>query len=168
MRTLSLRSPIFGRGDGFKSREVWVRVPPQARFSAHALRVEGRQGYAPRPGGQHVGSSNAARRGWHTGSADADAKVHGRLNEVQDRLRRARAEQRVLEEQVAYLAEVEGDAETRKLVAQTPLADREWREAKTDLDRHARSLEDKRAEVTALERERDRLLDQLLEAEDAT
>ena len=92
--------------------------------------------------------------------------MHGRLNELQDRLRRARAEQRVLEEQVGYLAEVEGDAETRKLVAQTPLADREWREARTDLDRHARSLQEKRDEVTNLELERDRLLDQLLDAED--
>ena len=94
--------------------------------------------------------------------------MHGRLNELQDRLRRARAEQRVLEEQVAYLAEIEGDAETRKLVAQMPLADREWREAKTDLDRHAASLQERRDEVTHLELERDRLLDQLLEAEDAT
>lgn len=94
--------------------------------------------------------------------------MHGRLNELQDRLRRARAEQRVLEEQVAYLAEIEGDAETRKLVAQTPLADREWRETKTDLDRHARSLQEKRDEVTHLELERDRLLDRLLEAEGTT
>ena len=69
---------------------------------------------------------------------------------------------------MAYLAEVEADAETRKLVAQTPLADREWREAKTDLDRHARSLQEKRDEVTTLEVDRDRLLDQLLAAEEAT
>ncbi len=63
------------------------------------------------------------------------------------------------------MREVVDEAETRKLVAQTPLADRAWRAAHTDLERHARLLGEARAEVEELARERDRLLDRLLEVE---
>ncbi len=82
---------------------------------------------------------------------------------MQERLRRARANLRVLEEQVAYLAELADDAETRKLVSGTPLADREWQRAKTDHDRHARLRDETRTEIDELEQERDRLLDRLVE-----
>lgn len=82
---------------------------------------------------------------------------------VQERLRRARASVRVLEEQVLYLEGVADEAETRKIVAQTPLADREWREAKTDHERHRRLLHEGRAEIDELQGELDRLLDRLLE-----
>jgi hypothetical protein len=95
-------------------------------------------------------------------------KVRERLVHLQDRLRRTRANLRVLEEQVAYLEQVADDAETRKLVAQTPLADREWREARTDHERHVRLRDEARRELDALAEERDRLLDRLLENEDAT
>ena len=90
-----------------------------------------------------------------------------RLTDVQERLRRARANQRVLEEQVAHLADVESDADTRRIVAQTPLADREWQMARTDLDRHARLLAERRVEVDELDQERDLLLDRLLEVDRA-
>jgi hypothetical protein len=66
-------------------------------------------------------------------------------------------------EQVAYLDEIAADAETRKLVAQTPLADREWREARTDLDRHTALLDEARREAAALLAEQDRLLERLFE-----
>lgn len=84
---------------------------------------------------------------------------------MHERLRRARANERVLTEQVTYLREVVDEAETRKLVAQTPLADRAWRAARADLERHARLLGEARAEVEELARERDRLLDRLLDVE---
>ncbi len=84
---------------------------------------------------------------------------------MHDRLRRARANERVLTEQAAYLREVADEAEMRKLVAQTPLADRAWRAARTHLERHARLLEEARATVEELARERDRLLDRLLDVE---
>jgi hypothetical protein len=89
--------------------------------------------------------------------------VRERLTRIQEQLRRVRANERVLVEQVHYLDEVAGDAETKKLVAQTPLADREWREARTDLDRHTALLDEARQEVAALLAERDRLLDRLAE-----
>jgi hypothetical protein len=94
--------------------------------------------------------------------------VQERLARLREELRRVRATERVLAEQVAYLSEVADDAETRSLVAQTPLAEREWREARTDLDRHAALLDDARREATALLEEQDRLLDQLVELEAAT
>lgn len=100
-----------------------------------------------------------------TSSTRDAAKVRERLADVQDRLRRARANARVLDEQVLYLRDVADEAETRKLVAQTPLADREWREAKRDFERHARLLEEARAEIEEFVLERDRLLDRLIEEE---
>jgi hypothetical protein len=87
--------------------------------------------------------------------------VHERLTRIQEQLRRVRANERVLVEQVTYLDEVAADAETRKLVAETPLADREWRDARTDLDRHTALLDEARREEAALLTERDRLLDRL-------
>ncbi|HEX2028236.1 MAG TPA: hypothetical protein VHF25_09590 [Nitriliruptorales bacterium] len=100
-----------------------------------------------------------------TGTARDVTKLRERLANVHERLRRTRANLRVLEEQVAYLNDIADDAEVRRLVAQTPLADREWREAKTDHERHARLLEETLAQVAELAAERDRLLDRLLDVE---
>ncbi|MEX1178673.1 MAG: hypothetical protein WEB09_09455 [Nitriliruptor sp.] len=94
-------------------------------------------------------------------------KVRERLVRIQEQIKRTRANERVLVEQVTYLADVAGDAETRKLVAETPLAEREWREARTDLDRHTALLDEARREVAELLDERDRLLDRLSELETA-
>jgi hypothetical protein len=94
-------------------------------------------------------------------------KVRERLNRVQDDLRRVRATERVLTEQVAYLEEIVEDAETRKLVSQTPLADRDWRDARTDRDRHRALLDEARRDAEGLLSERDRLLDRLFELETA-
>ena len=83
-------------------------------------------------------------------------------------MRKVRANERALAEQVAYLRGVADDAETRKLVAETPLADREWRDARTDFERHAALLDEARERIDALEAERDRLLDRLLDLEGTT
>lgn len=91
-----------------------------------------------------------------------------RLARVSDALKRARASERVLQEQVSYLDEVADDAETRKLLAQNPLADREARLARSDRDRHAAQLDDSRTEIDRLLAERDRLLDRLLDLERTT
>ncbi|GGI04413.1 hypothetical protein GCM10011354_08970 [Egicoccus halophilus] len=102
-----------------------------------------------------------------TGTDRETTRVRDRLARIQDDLKRVRATERVLAEQVAYLAEVAQDAETRKLVAQTPLADREWRDARTDLDRHAGLLEEARSQAQALVDQRDGLLERLFELEAA-
>jgi hypothetical protein len=93
------------------------------------------------------------------------AKVRERLTRIQEDVRRVRATERVLGEQVAYLEEVADEAETRRLVARTPLADREAQQARTDRDRHATLLHEARHEVADLLAEQDRLLERLLELE---
>lgn len=90
-------------------------------------------------------------------------RLRERLVRTQRQLERVRATRRVLAEQVAYLDEVAADAETRKLVAETPLADREWRDARRDRDRHRSLLEDADNEVRALRAQTDELLERLLE-----
>lgn len=73
------------------------------------------------------------------------------------------ATKRELEEQVSFLTGVADDAETRRLVAETPLAEREWRQAKTDLERHRVLLRESRTELEQLAAQRDQLLDRLLD-----
>lgn len=111
----------------------------------------------------------APRREEHGTGSDREAtKVRERLTRVQEELRRARANVRVLTEQVEHLQDVADTAETRRLVAETPVADREWRLAERDRDNHRRLLAEARDEIDALEAERDRLLDRLLELEGTT
>ncbi|MGH3443512.1 MAG: hypothetical protein ACRDUY_16005 [Nitriliruptorales bacterium] len=124
------------------------------------------------PGGGRAAAGSASPRprqlrvgGSATGAPREATKVRERLTDVQERFRRARANLRILEEQVAYLGEVADEADTRRLVAETPLADREWRAAKSDHERHNRAREETLAEIEELDRERDRLLDRLLELE---
>jgi hypothetical protein len=93
------------------------------------------------------------------------ARIRERLVRVQEDLRRARAEQRVLREQVDHLQDVADEVETQALLAETPLADREWTLARKDRDNHARVLEEARQQVETLSLERDRLLDELLDVE---
>ena len=102
------------------------------------------------------------------GSTRQAARIRARLRRVQEDLTRVRANERVLAEQVDHLSDVADDAETRHLVAQTPLADREWRVARTDRDRHAALLDESRREAEGLLAERDRLLDQLFDLEAPT
>lgn len=121
------------------------------------------------PGRRAAGAATTGdtTTGATTGTDRETNRVHERLARIQDDLKRVRATERVLAEQVAYLAEVAADAETRKLVAQTPLADREWREARTDLDRHAGLLDEARQQAQALIDKRDGLLERLFELEAA-
>jgi hypothetical protein len=79
-----------------------------------------------------------------------------------------RAQELVLAEQVAHLDAVADDAETRHLVAQTPMTDREWRAARTDRDRHAQLLAEARRDRDELVAERDRLLEKLFDLEATT
>ena len=89
--------------------------------------------------------------------------MRARLSRLREELDRARRAEQVLLEQVQHLADIAEDAERRKLTADTPLAEREWRDARTDLDRHTASLEDTRQRIADLLAEQDALLDRLLE-----
>jgi chromosome segregation ATPase len=107
-------------------------------------------------------------RGSTTARTPRTERVRERLARIQEDLRRARAAERVLLEQVHYLDGLADDAETRRLTAETPLADRDWRDARTDLVRHTASLEDARRRVADLLAEQDDLLERLFELETAT
>ena len=85
-----------------------------------------------------------------------------RLIDVSERLKRVRAELAVAEEQLVFLEEVAEDARMRALVAETPLADVESRDARRHTDALARHRDTLRETVLQLERTQDELLDRLL------
>lgn len=85
-----------------------------------------------------------------------------RLTEVSKRLKRARAELSVMDEQLAALSDSADDARLRALVSETPIANREYHEAQ----RHADAMERSRlavvTSITELEKAQDELLDRLV------
>jgi chromosome segregation ATPase len=91
-----------------------------------------------------------------------------RLTEARDELARLRESLRILDEQVAFQQDVADEAETRAIVSETPLADRECREAQDDLRRLKRERQDVAAQMAELASEQDRLLDRLLDQQAAT
>ena len=87
--------------------------------------------------------------------------IERRLLEVNRRLQRAREELVVIDEQLAVLVEAAAEARSRALVSETPLADRDHREAQKHADAMARARTAAIASITQLERNLDQLLDQL-------
>jgi hypothetical protein len=89
-------------------------------------------------------------------------QVERRLREVGQRLGQLRDELRIADEQLLHLTETADDARLRALVSETPVAEREHREAA----RHAESMRAHRAtvadEIERLERTQDELLDRLV------
>jgi hypothetical protein len=90
------------------------------------------------------------------------ALVERRLSEVGARLKSLRDELRVADEQLAALADDADEARLRALVAETPLADREHREAQRHADTMARHRSEVASAISQLEQRQDELLDQLL------
>jgi hypothetical protein len=88
--------------------------------------------------------------------------IERRLTDVTDRLRRARSELAVLDEQLAALADVADEARVRALVSETPLADKEHHEAQRHADAMARSRAAVAATIAELQRSQDELLDRLV------
>jgi len=84
-----------------------------------------------------------------------------RLVDVSERLKRIRAELAVTEEQVVFLEEQAEDVRLRALVAETPLADVEARDARRHADAQAHHRDSLRATVRELEAEQDSLLDRI-------
>jgi len=89
-------------------------------------------------------------------------QVERRLREVGSRLQQLREELAIADEQLLHLTEAADDARLRALVSETPVAEREHREAA----RHAESMRTHRAavatEIDRLEKAQDELLDRLL------
>ncbi|MBW3668685.1 MAG: hypothetical protein KY443_05670 [Actinobacteria bacterium] len=88
--------------------------------------------------------------------------IERRLLEVNDRLRRAREELAVLDEQLAALNEAADDTRIRALVSETPLADREHREAQKHVDAMLRSRAAALSSIAELEQLQGELLDRLV------
>ena len=84
-----------------------------------------------------------------------------RLVDVSERLKRMRAELAVTEEQLGFLEEEAEDVRLRALVAETPLADVEARDARRHADAHTRQRDALRRAVQELEAEQDALLDRM-------
>lgn len=91
--------------------------------------------------------------------------VERKLTALGERLRELRQELAVTDEQLVVLTDEAGDLHLRSLVSETPMAEREHRDA----ERHAEAMRRHRAEVEAeiqrAEAEQDQLLDRLLEAQ---
>ena len=88
--------------------------------------------------------------------------VERRLSESAERLKRLRTELAVVEEQLAFLAEAADETRLRALVAETPVADKEHREAQKHADAMARHRADLLTQVSDVERTQDELLDRLV------
>ena len=86
-----------------------------------------------------------------------------RLEDIRPELQRAREALRIAEEQVAFQQGIAAEAETAAVVAETPLAHRERREADGDLQRLQRQRDELRERVAALLAEQGELLDRMLE-----
>ena len=86
-----------------------------------------------------------------------------RLEDIRAELLRDREALRILEEQVAFQQGVASDAETAAVVAETPLAHRERREADGDLARLQGQRNELRRHVAELVAEQDDLLDRMFE-----
>ena len=84
-----------------------------------------------------------------------------RLVDVSERLKRLRAELGVTQEQLAFLEDEAEDARLRALIAETPLADAEARDARRHADALSRHRDSLVLSIAELGREQDSLLDQM-------
>ena len=92
----------------------------------------------------------------------AKSLVERRLIELGDRLKTLRVDLRVADEQLAQLAEEAEESRLRSLVSETPLAERDYREAQRHADAMQRHRQEVSAEIARLELAQDELLDRLM------
>lgn len=88
--------------------------------------------------------------------------IERRLTDVSHRLKRARQDLAVLDEQLAVMAEAAEDARLRALVSETPLATKEYQQAQRHADTMARSRKSLVATIAELRQSQDDLLDRLV------
>ena len=84
-----------------------------------------------------------------------------RLRRTSDTLRAKTSELRIALEQFEVIDDEHSETEVRALVSETPLAEHEHREVQRHREAMSRHVKALRAEIAELEREQDRLLDQL-------
>ena len=88
--------------------------------------------------------------------------IERRLTEVAKRLKRARQDLVVLEEQLSVLVDAAEDARLRALVSETPLANKEYQQAQRHADAMERSRKALVLTVAELRKSQDELLDRLV------
>jgi hypothetical protein len=88
--------------------------------------------------------------------------IERRLREASQRLKRAREELAVIEEQLTALTDAADDARLRALVSETPLANREYQEARRHADAMERGKQTVLASIAELQTTQDELLDRLV------
>lgn len=98
----------------------------------------------------------------HTMPVMSKSMLERRLAETGARLKQMRAEVTVVDEQLAHFAHEADDARLRALVSETPIADREHRDAARHAETMRRHRETVLAEIAELERAQDELLDRYL------
>ena len=92
----------------------------------------------------------------------ARSQVERRLIEVGDQLKSLRADLVVADEQLAALAAEAEDTRLRSLVSETPIAEREHRDAQRHADAMERHRREVSTEIARLEAAQDDLLDRLI------
>jgi flagellar biosynthesis chaperone FliJ len=90
------------------------------------------------------------------------ASVQRRLRQTTSRLKKAREELAVIDEQLAALAEEADDLRVRALVGDSPMAERESRDAHSHVEAMTRSRAATVATIADLERTMDELLEKLV------
>jgi hypothetical protein len=88
--------------------------------------------------------------------------IERRLRDASVRLKRAREELAVFEEQLAFMADAADEARLRALVSETPLANREYQEAQRHADAMERSKRAVLVSIAELQVAQDQLLDRLV------
>ncbi len=71
----------------------------------------------------------------------------------------------MLDEQIAHFSDAAEDARLRAMVSETPLADREHREASKTVNNLTRDRRQWADRLTAMETKQDRLLDEMMDGE---
>ena len=87
--------------------------------------------------------------------------VERKLSESAERLRQLRAELGVVDEQLAFLADAADDARLRAMVSETPMADKEHREAQKHADAMTRHRAQLVSQIAELQKSQDELLERL-------
>jgi hypothetical protein len=91
------------------------------------------------------------------------AAIEKKLTQTAHELRSAHIEVRVLDEQISHFADSADDARLRALVSETPLADRDHRQAVRTVTALNKDRVVWNQRIQKLEARQDALLDQLLE-----
>jgi|SRR5579862_3107423 len=88
--------------------------------------------------------------------------IERRLTDVSQRLKRARQDLAVMDEQLTVMVEAADEARLRALVSETPVATKEYQQAQRHADAMERSRRTLLATIAELRKSQDELLDRLV------